>query len=408
MSDPTRRRLRLAYVYDALYPAMQGGAERRFHELGTRLSDQHEVHFVSWQYWDGAAHVSRDGVQYHGVGPPPELYGGDGKRTVAEAARFAAHLGPELLRGAYDVIDCSATPYVPLYACALAARTKRARMVATWHEFWGDHWAEYLPHRPRVARIARRLEASALGLGDRRVAVSSFTADRMIEARPRRGKRADRIQVVGNGIVVDEFKRPPSAGVTSDVIFVGRLIEDKRVDLLLEAIAILRPSLPRLRCLVVGEGPERKALEAQASVLHLRDHVSFLGHVDEAVKVSILKASSIGVLPSIREGFGIAAIEAQAAGLVPIVARSPHSAAPSLIHDGVDGLVCDPTPEALAEAIRSLLTDPFRLALMRAAAVESASRWDWDRVALAMERIYLEVAHPEESADARYRRLSWG
>ena len=89
-------------------------------------------------------------------------------------------------------------------------------------------------------------------------------------------------------------------------------------------------------------------------------------------------------------------------------ARCPHSAASTLIHDGVDGLVCDPTPEALADAIRSLLTDPFRLALMRAAAMESAARWDWDRVTLAMERIYLEVAKPEESADARYRRLSSG
>jgi hypothetical protein len=45
---------------------------------------------------------------------------------------------------------------------------------------------------------------------------------------------------------------------------------------------------------------------------------------------------------------------------------------------------------------------------MRAAARESAARWDWDRVASAMERIYLEVAKPEESAEARLRRLSWG
>ena len=408
MRNRTRRRLRLAYVYDALYPALEGGAERRFHALSTRLAEHHEVHSISWQYWDGPADVTRDGVQLHGVGDPPPLYGGDGKRTVAEAVRFAVRVVPELMRGTYDVVDCSATPYVPLYACAVALNMKRVPMVVTWHEFWGEHWLEYLPDRPRVARIARRLESGALGLGDRRVAVSAFTADRMIAAGSSRGHRQDPIAVVGNGLTVDEFRRAsPSQALRSDIVFLGRLIEDKRVDLLIEAIARLRPTFPQIRCLVVGDGPARGALEARAAAQHLRDQVWFVGHVDEATKLSILRASSIGVLPSIREGFGIAALEAQAAGLVPVVARSPYSAAPSLIHDGVDGLVCDPTAEALAEALRSLLADPLRLSLMQAAAGTSASRWDWDRVAHQMEQLYLTVAAPEEPEEARLRRLSW-
>lgn len=408
MSDPTRRRLRIAYVYDALYPELRGGAERRFHELGARLADQHEVHFVSWQYWDGAANILRDGVRLHGVGRPPDLYGKDGKRTVAEAVRFAGALVPELFAGRFDVVDCSATPYVPLYGCALAASFTRTRMVATWHEYWGEHWSEYLPLRPRVARTARWLEAGALGLGDRRVAVSSFTAERMLDARSRRGRKADDIKVVGNGLLVDEFRRAtPSAGLPSDIVFVGRLIDDKRVDILLDAVALLRSELPRLRCIVVGDGPQRGALERQAAELGLADHLWFVGHVDDRIKASILRASTIGVLPSVREGFGIAAVEAQAAGLVPVVARSRYSAAPTLIHDGVDGLVCDPTAASLAHALRSLLADPLRLRLMRAAATESAKRWDWDRVADQMEQVYLDVARTEESEEARLRRLSW-
>ena len=123
--------------------------------------------------------------------------------------------------------------------------------------------------------------------------------------------------------------------------------------------------------------------------------------------MSLLKASTIFVMPAVREGFGIAAVEGQAAGLVPIVVRSRQGAAPSMIHDGVDGLVCDPTADALAAAIQSLIGDPFRTALMRAAAGEAVRRRDWEWVTQQMELVYLDAGRPDESPEARARRLSW-
>jgi glycosyltransferase involved in cell wall biosynthesis len=135
--------------------------------------------------------------------------------------------------------------------------------------------------------------------------------------------------------------------------------------------------------------------------------VQFLGQVSDAEKIGLLKSSRILVLPSVREGFGIAAIEGQAAGLVPVVARSPHSAAPTLVRDGVDGLVCDPLPGSLSAALRSLLADPPRMSVMRAAAAHAARRWDWDRVAQQMEGLYLEAARPVAPVRTGWRSLSW-
>jgi len=398
-----RRRLRIAYVYDALYPFLLGGGEKRFHELATRLAERHEVHYITWQFWDGPPDVVRDGIALHGVGKPEELYGGDGKRTVREALAFAARLMPAVRNGKYDVIDCAATPYPPLYSAWLATRLMRTRVVATWHEFWGDHWEAYLGHRARLARVARWTEAGAVRFGDLQIAVSAFTADRLVAA----GLSRDRIRIVGNGLPLDAFAAARPSLAASDVVFVGRLIEDKRVDLLIAAIDRLRAEFPAIRCLVIGDGTDRPRLEARVVERNLRPHISFLGMVSENEKLSLLKASRILVLPSVREGFGIAAVEGQAAGLVPVVVRSAHSAAPGLIRDGVDGLICEPTDAGLAEALRSLLSDPLRMDLMRAAAGQSAKRWDWDRLAQDMERIYLEVARPEESAEARLRRLSW-
>jgi glycosyltransferase involved in cell wall biosynthesis len=386
------RPLRIAFVYDALYPYVLGGGERRFHELARRLAERHEIHFVSWRYWDGAARIERDGMTFHGVAPAPELYGGDGKRTVREAVAFAWRALPVLLRERFDVVDCSATPYLPLYAAALATRLRGTPMVATWHEFWGEHWEAYLPHRRGVARAARLLESLRARQGDHVVPVSPVTARRI-------GSRAPRQQVVPNGVDLDEIRRAPADPLSSDLLFVGRLIDDKRVDLLLGAVGRLVKRWPQLRCTVVGEGPQRADLEARVAELGVTANVRFTGWVDPSSRVfGLMKAARLLVMPSVREGFGISVVEGQACGAVPVVVRSPMSAAPDLIRDGIDGRLCDASVESLAETLTELLASPQRLEAMSSAAIEAAEAWSWDRLADEMEAIYRRLAAPSSVA----------
>ena len=379
--------LRIGLVYDALYPYVTGGAERRDRELAMRLAERHEVHYVTWKFWDGPAETVRDGIHLHGVGRPPALYGADGKRTVREALAFSARLLPVLLRQRWDVVDCSATPYLPLYAAWLGTRLTRVPLVATWHEFWGAHWHDYLPRRPIVARVARAVESGSRRLGDLIVPVSEFTAERMgLSAGPER-------LTVGNGVDLAAIRGARRAGTRIDVVFVGRLIDEKRVELLLEAIHGLTGRFPELRCTVVGDGPERAALEGRALRLGIADRVTFTGRIEGSRVYGAMKSASILVMPSIREGFGITVAEAQACGTVPVVVRSPMSAASGLVRDGIDGLVCDPTTASIADALTRLLADPARLAAMSREARRMARRYDWDLLADQMERIYLQAAH---------------
>jgi len=378
--------MRIAFVYDALYPYVRGGAERRFHELAKRLSARHEVHYVSWRHWSGPNEAIENGIRLHAVGPPVELYGADRKRTVREAVAFSARLLPVLLRHRFDVIDCSATPYLPLYSTWLASRITGTPLVATWHEFWGDHWYEYLPHRRPVARVASRLEAGARRLSDLVVAVSPFTARRM-------GLGADdpRLRIVGNGLPLAQIAQVPRAAEELDVLYVGRLIDEKRVDLLLDALARLDTSVPGLRCGIVGDGPERIPLERHAAQLGSGSRVTFFGQVQDGAAFGLMKAAKLLVQPSMREGFGMTVAEAQACGAVPVVVRSAASAAPELVRDGVDGLVVDPTPDAIARGIAALLGDPARRASMSMAAQHSAAARDWDLLADRMELVYLDA-----------------
>ncbi|MEK6720147.1 MAG: glycosyltransferase family 4 protein [Chloroflexota bacterium] len=380
-------RLRIAFVYDALVPYHAGGAERRYHEIAIRLAARHDVHYVTWRYWGPQRTIQRDGITLHGVGRPRAFYGTDGKRTVREAAEFALRLPATLAGIRADVVDVSATPYLPLYAAWAATRVSGVPLIATWHEFWGEHWTTYLPDRPLVARIARLLEAGARPLADHQIAVSTFTARRLA-----RGRRASRpIDVVGNGVDLAMMAPRRQRARGADVLFVGRLIDEKRVDLLIRAVGALAGRFPDVRCVIAGDGPERLRLTELATELGVADRVVFAGRVPDAEVIRLMRASRILVLPSIREGYGIAVVEGQACGLVPVVVRSPLSAAPDLVSDGQDGVVCEPTVAGLSDALGGLLAEPARLARMARAARRSAATRGWDDRALDMEQIYLHA-----------------
>ena len=379
-------RLRIAFVYDALYPYATGGAERRYHEIATRLAVRHEVHTVSWRYAEGTPASDPGAITHHAVGSPPAFYGADGRRTVREALNFAWRVVPHLLAHRYDVIDCSATPYVPVYGVWLAARATGTPLVVTWHEVWGAYWNDYFEDRRAVARMARAAERWTRPLGDVAVAVSSFTAARLDAL-----GHGPEVRVVPNGVSLAEIDAVPAAGTPTDVIFVGRLIADKKVDDLLRAIALLRVAHPTVSCTIVGEGPERSSLETLARSLRLERNVNFTGRLDGGELTGRLKAARVLAMPSVREGYGLTVVEAMAAGAVPVVVRAPMSAAADLVTDGVDGLVCDPGSVALAESIFRLFHDEDARLRMARAAKASAQTSDWASIAEGVELVYREA-----------------
>ena len=121
--------------------------------------------------------------------------------------------------------------------------------------------------------------------------------------------------------------------------------------------------MPGVSYSIIGSGPEAGRLQARAVRLGVADRVRFHGHLEAAETYGRIKAARLLVLPSVREGFGMAVAEAQAAGTVPVVVRSPHSGAADLVRDGVDGLVVPrPQPRWRTPWLRSW---PIRLAWRR-------------------------------------------
>ncbi len=204
------------------------------------------------------------------------------------------------------------------------------------------------------------------------------------------------IEVIPNFVDVQRFRPEPSPRTRACLapkdeavlIHVSNFRPVKRAHLVVEAFAGVVAALPA-RLVMVGDGPDRAAAEARARALGLRDRVRFLGA--QAAVEELLPCADVLLLPSEHESFGLAALEAMAAGVVPVATRA--GGLPEVIRDGEDGLL---VPEAelpgLGARVVELLRDRGRLARLKAAARASAvERFTPERVVPQYEALYERV-----------------
>ena len=181
------------------------------------------------------------------------------------------------------------------------------------------------------------------------------------------------------------------------VVTVARLESRKGIDTTLHALAALLPRIPGLRYTVVGDGPDRAALQKLARDLGIAERVEFTGHVDDERKRAIYLASDLYVMPSRPgrsgecEGFGISFLEANAHGL-PVIG-STAGGIPDAVEDGVTGLLVPPAdPKALAAAMARLLADPEARRRMAAAGQRRIREsLNWDTIAQRVEALIHQV-----------------
>jgi glycosyltransferase involved in cell wall biosynthesis len=370
------RPVRVALVYDAVYPYQKGGGERRFHEIARLLGDgEVEVCLYGMRWWPGRDSVRVvDGVRVHALCRGRPLYTRSGRRSITQALIFGLAC-LKLLWHRYDVIDCSGFPFFSLFSCRLVATLRGTPLISTWHEVWGPaYWREYLGRWGAVGAVVERLAAR---LPDRIIAVSNSTGRRL---RHELGSRRP-VHLMPNGFDPAAIGRVAPAIGAVDVVFVGRLIAAKRVDLLIAAVARLATAGRPVRCVVVGDGPERARLDALARSLDVAHLVRFAGTLPEATDVyALMKTACVLALPSVREGFGMVALEANACGIPVITVDHPGNAAADLVVHGHTGWVVPPTARALADAIVEALN--WSATAQTSAAISAhVRRYAWPRLA---------------------------
>jgi glycosyltransferase involved in cell wall biosynthesis len=343
------RALRVAFVTDGLYPYFKGGKEVRSHHLIRGVSAAGvEVDVYTMRWWDGRW-IRREGrVTYRAICPLIPMYAGN-RRSFSQAFVFAL-ASLRLLFHSYDLIDADHMPYLQMVPLRLVAWLRRVPLVVTWHEWWGrDYWVTYLGVMGPLAAFIERTTAK---LADHIVVETHDTAGRLCSA----GVDPGRISVISLGVDTDLIATSPTSDQGYDVVFVGRLLAHKGTDILLRAVQLLGLDGVRVTVGIVGDGPERLSLRRLANHLGVATQVEFIGELADQTEVfGIMKAAGVFVLPSLREGYGLVVAEALMCGTRVVTVDHPDNHARHLVHDQPLGLLADPNPRALADAITKAL-----------------------------------------------------
>lgn len=195
------------------------------------------------------------------------------------------------------------------------------------------------------------------------------------------------VRAVSCGIRASNYTADLTPRAENRVLFVGRLTREKQIDLLLEAVQSMDPSL-NVKVDIVGGGDQMRNLEHHAKALGLNDRVTFYGRIEEDELRSIYTRASVFAMPSIAELQSIATMEAMASGL-PVVAANAM-ALPHLVHDGENGYLFDPTSrDDLAAKLTTVLTaEPAERLRLQEASLEGVKVHDIDRTLRTFEALY--------------------
>ena len=352
--------MRICIVYDCLYPHTVGGAERWYRNLAQELARAgHDVTYLTRLQWEPGESADLPGVRVVVVSRSEPLYNDDGRRRIGPPLRFGLGVLTHLLRNrrAYDAVHLCSFPYFSLLGARLALAGSRVTIGVDWFEVWSwSYWRDYLgPVGGRVGQLVQRLCARATPTA---YVFSELHARRLEEE----GLRRPAVRLAGlysgpNGAEPDVSTGPGRAPAEAPagpsgplVVFAGRHIPEKQVELVPAAVAAARERVPGLRGLILGDGPCRGDVLAAIAAADARELVDAPGFVESGDVQAALARATCHLLPSSREGYGLVVIEAEAFGTPSVVLSGPDNAAAELVQDGVNGFVAS-GPEALADAI---------------------------------------------------------
>ncbi|KZS58916.1 glycosyltransferase family 4 protein [Mycobacterium ostraviense] len=353
-----------------------GGSETYLQRIGAQLvASGIEVTLRTARYPGASRHQVIDGVRISRAGGRYSVY----VWALVAMALARLRLGP-LRRVRPDVVVDTQNG-LPFLARLLYGR----RTVVLVHHCHREQWPVAGPVLGRLGWFVESTLSPRLNRRNQYVTVSLPSARDLVAL----GVDNARIAVVRNGL--DEAPAQTMSvprAATPRVVVLSRLVPHKRIEDALEAVAELRrrnPGIPGLHLDVVGGGWWRQRLVDHVHRLGMSDAVTFHGHVDDLTKHHVLQSSWVHLLPSRKEGWGLAVVEAAQHSVPTVGYRSSGGLSDSII-DGVTGILVDSHRE-LVDRLEELLRDPILRDQLGAKAQVRSGEFSWQQSAEAMRTL---------------------
>ena len=355
-----------------------GGSETYLQRVGAQLAASGiDVTLRTARYEGARRRDMVDGVHISRAGGRYTVYIWAGLAMVA--SRIG--LGP-LRRSRPDVVIDSQNG-LPFLARLAYGR----RVVLLVHHCHRDQWPVAGRFLSRFGWFVESWLSPRLHRDNQYVTVSLPSARDLTDL----GVDANRVAVVRNGL--DEAPPDTLTGersATPRAVVLSRLVPHKQIEDALDAVAVLRPRMPELQLDIIGGGWWEDRLVRRAEQLGIADAVTFHGHVDDVTKHSVVQRCWVHLLPSAKEGWGLAVIEAAQHGVPTIGYRSSGGLTDSVV-DGVTGVLVD-SHDDFVDRFEELLTDHVLREELGAKAAARSREFSWPQSASAMCTV-LESVH---------------
>lgn len=379
-------------------PHSVGGLARHVEELAEALAAQGvEIHVLSIGKPENPKLEERNGVIVHRVEPysisaPNFLLWVQqlNLRFVEEAVKIFNAAGPFDLLHAHDWLVAFAGRAlkhgytVPLLATIHATEAGRNQGIHTEDQHFIHSIEWWLTYEAwKVIVCSEHMQEEVKGLF---------------------GLPGDKIMIIPNGVNPQKFqaaRQNVSFGSEKIIFFVGRLVREKGVHVLLEAAPQVLAGEGNVKFVIAGTGPMEAQLKHQAHILGLGNKVEFWGYIDDDTRNSLYQQAYLAVFPSLYEPFGIVALEAMAAG-VPVVV-SDTGGMGQIISHGVNGLKAYPgdSRSLATNILQALKNEVLRQELKNNGKRSIEDLYSWARIAANTAKVYQLVL-------AEHARSPWG
>lgn len=364
--------MQAALCTETLYPLY--GVERRVYEMAKRLpkygfdaevfTSSSPKHFPSL----GVKQVSAPTIT-----KPP-------KRNYATCLRYMKNLYSELIKNKFDLID--ANGHMSLIPCSLAAKKTKTPAVGTVHDLYLTEWRSMYKGKASIFGLPFEVISAKMHF-DKLIVLNSSMKSKMVNIL---GAKEEGVEIIPSGIDTKELDRIKAKKKEGEVLFAGRLVPQKSVDVLIKAFA----SVNNAHLTIIGEGTEKQNLLKLANNLGVENRVDFVNPLVRREFIKRLHSAAIFVMPSRRENFGILPLEAMYCSTATI---STNTEGPrDYIVNGKSGVLVDIGSEKqLADEIIRLLEDKKLRKRLEKNGRKTAKKYDWEGIIKRIAGLYKEI-----------------
>ncbi|OGD63387.1 hypothetical protein A2160_02810 [Candidatus Beckwithbacteria bacterium RBG_13_42_9] len=363
-------------------PIFSGGVETRTFFVAKYLAQRHQVIVIARKRKGEKRIETRGNLKIYRLGSDVNNLAA----TVLSLFKRSFFIYQSINKGtsiSCDLVEGS--NYVTFLPAFLIGLIKGIPKVAWYPDVLIGEWHKYFS--PVLMLFGEIAERFFLRLPwDYFLAISKKTAQKLVE----NGVNNKKITVIPCGVSKEWFNNKFSKFKEPTLCVISRLLTYKRIEDVIKALANLKKEFPKLRLIIIGEGPQERVLQRLIEQFGLKSRVKFYRQVPEEKLIRLLSKSHLFIHPSIIEGFGIVLVEAAAAGTPFVAAKIPTSEI--LAKKLKSGIVIDPGDiRSLDLAINKYLTNKKSYKEKQLNGLKFARDFTWDKLVEQTAKVYEKI-----------------